>query len=230
MKKSTLICLISAITIVSAQAQVRVGLNFDTYKPVGGFGENLDNSPAGISLTGLYTLRNERFTIGTDIGAAMYASRSYDYELKGEDSNSQIIEIKEEDCFLHMDALVRYTFYQDNLIQAFAEAKTGFYTFFSDRWTDDKYPGFKDKTEFHGTSIITGIGGGISLNLTNLFNKGTSSTNPIFLDFSTSYNSGTRASYRHITNEDRALNNLNEGNYSSVINSINTRVGFSIQL
>lgn len=229
MKKFALISIMVLLSVI-AVAQIRIGLNFDYYKPISGFANNVDSSPAGLSLSGLFPLRNKRFTVGADVGVAMYSFRSYDFELINEGTTSEVVEVYEEDCFWHLDGLVRYTLYQDHLIQAFAEAKIGFYTFFSNRWTEDNHPNFRDKTEFHGTSVNAGIGGGVSLNLTNLLSNNPTSNHPIFLDFSSSYNSGSRASYRHMNDEDKTVSNLNDGKYHSFINNMNAKLGVSIQL
>lgn len=106
-------------------AQFRLGFNVDIYKPQSQFAENVSNSPVGFSISGIKRLPESRFSVGGDIGVAMYSNRTYDYELVEEGAEGEFIEIDEEDCFLHADAIARYSLYQTNVVEAYAEMKMG---------------------------------------------------------------------------------------------------------
>lgn len=208
--------------------QFRLGLNFDYYKPQQSFAENID-TPLGISFTGIYRFPESRFSIGGDLGVSMYANRNYDYDLSEEGAPGEVITIDEEDCFLHFNAIGRYSLYESSIIQTYAELRTGIYTFFSTRVAEKEHRLYDDQTEFHGTSFNTGLGGGVSVNLSNLFSN-KEITNPIFLDFNSSYNTGTRASYRNMGNEAQVVTGLNSGKYKSLVNHINLKFGVSMRL
>ncbi|MEQ9425246.1 MAG: hypothetical protein RJQ09_12555 [Cyclobacteriaceae bacterium] len=227
--------LISLVIVVSVStttfAQFKLGLNADIYKPQNQFGKNVSNAPVGMSIFGLYTPQNSRFSFGSDLGVAMYANRTYDYELAQEGAPGSFIEVDEEDCFLHLDLLARYNVYQSPLITLFGEVKAGMYTFFSSRIASEPTLLYQDDFEFHGTSFNTGVGGGFSLNLSQVFDgKDLERPHPISLEFTSSYNSGTTASYRNMGNESGAIAGLETGNYRSIINNLNFRIGVAVQL
>lgn len=209
--------------------QMRLGLDFDMYKPQNRFADNVAEMPLGIAINGIYRIPESRFSVGGDIGVAMYANKTYDYDLAEEGSPGEITRIDEEDCFLHVNAIGRYQLYETELVATYAQFQTGIYTFFSSRVSKDDHRLYDDDTEFHGTSFVTGLGGGVSLNLTHLFG-GEGNLNPVFLDFNSSYNTGTRASYRNMGNEDQTVSGLDSGKYRSMVNNINFKVGVSIQL
>ena len=212
---------------LNGAGQYRVGMGLDYYRPQQRFGKNVQNSPIGISFNGLYQFPKSKFSLGADMGVAMYANQTYDYDLREEGAPGETVRVDEEDCFLHVNAIARYNIYEDRLVQTYAELRSGVYTFFSSRVAEGDHRLYDDQTEFHGTSFNTGLGGGVSLNLTHLF--GGTSTNPIFLDFNSTYNSGTRATYRNMGNEDQAVG-LDSGKYRSLVNHISFKLGFSIQL
>ena len=210
--------IVIAFTIIS-HAQSMWGMNMKIYQTKGDFNENVEAVPFGISLSYLHRIKESKFSVGAELGIAMYAYNEYNYELP---SGGNLI-IDEEDCFWTLHADVRYYAYEVPAFKAYAQGRLGMTTFFSSVTSEVSSPEFQDTFEFHGTAFNMGIGAGALINFKALFNKDRK-VGVANLDLGVSVHSGSSAIYRYMP-EGTSTTSLDEGTYQSVTNYIDYRIG-----
>ena len=197
------------------------GVNFNIFNTLNDFNKNVDAAPMGVSFSGLYQIKDSQWRVGGELGVAMYAGETYmqDAVING---TRHELEVFEEDCFFTYQGVVRYTFFDEALINPYAEAKIGGTSFFStimvsgdqqDEFADD-YP---TETDFHGTAFHTSLGAGLMITLGKNSDFG--------IDLSASYMPGSRAQYRNMAASDAFQSNLDEGTFESRTNQLNYRIG-----
>lgn len=223
---STLFVIAAVCTLASAQRTKVITLNMNSYQAVENFRENITKNPFGLSLSFLWQSNNERFQYGLEYGIAMYSAKEYSYELIEEGRPGQFVDIYEEDCFMKYHAVARYLPYRTPTISTYLEARAGFSSFFSSRTAMEETNLYDDQFEFHGTSFNTAFGGGLMVNMGELFNAGWNT--PIYLDLGATFNTGSRADYRNMTGGEVAQG-LRHGTYNSTTNSTNYKVGLAFQ-
>ncbi len=204
--------------VASAQAQSMFGLNLKIYQTKGDFNRNVQAVPVGMSFNYLYHIKESKFSIGAELGVAMYANNQYDYE-----TSSGTIRVDEEDCFWTLHADTRYYFYQIPAMKAYAQVRIGMTTFFSSRTPVELTNEFQESFEFHGTAFNVGAGGGVLINFGGLFDKEKQQGN-VNLDLGASLHSGSKAGYRYMKEGSQSVT-LDDGTYKSVTNYIDYRIG-----
>ncbi len=225
-----LLTLFFAISLsTTALAQDAVGVYASVFKPLADYDRNLDKNPVGLTFNGLKQMKNERLRLGGELGVAMYANRQYSYELVDEGYPGEFVDVDEEDCFLTVHGVARYTLLDNGILTTYAEAKAGISSFFSSRIALEQYSHFRDQTRFHGTAVNTSVGAGINIDVKRLF-TGSDSFNPIMLDFTTTVNSGSRARYRNMNADDLLVTSVSHGNYRSLTNNIQYKIGILVEL
>lgn len=198
------------------RAQNMMGINAKIYQTKGDFNKNVAAVPAGISFNYLHGFK-DKFSIGGELGIAMYANNQYDYET----SSGSTIRIDEEDCFWTLHADFRYYFYHSPALKAYGQARMGMTTFFSSRMPLETTSEFKESFEFHGTAFNVGVGGGMLLNFKQIFKKEPGTIN---LDLGVALHSGSSTDYRYMP-EGSLSDTLDDGVYKSVTNYIDYRIG-----
>ena len=219
LKKLIYFLLISFGTISTGYAQGVFGFNVKVYQTKGDFNKNVQAVPVGISLNYLYHIPDSKFTVGGELGVAMYANNQYDYALP----SGGTTRIDEEDCFWNFHVDGRYYFYQVPAMKAYAQGRIGMTTFFSSRIALDPTAEFEDSFEFHGTAFNVGLGGGVLINFGAMFSKDKTQGN-VNLDLGASVHSGTKTDYRYMAEGSQSVS-LNAGTYQSVTNYIVYRIG-----
>lgn len=215
MKKFILVLAV-ALGSLQASAQGMFGFNVKVYQTKGDFNQNVEAVPVGFSFNYLHMIKN-KFSIGGELGIAMYANNEYDFE-----TSKGPITIYEEDCFWTLHGDFRYYFHQTPTLRTYAQARLGITTFFSEKSALEETSEYKDSFEFHGTAFNTGIGGGALINVKHLFKKETGSLN---LDLGVTLHSGSSTKYRYMDEGSLSIS-LNDGTYKSVTNYIDYRIGF----
>ena len=212
-----LFSLVFVVITVGANAQGMLGINAKIYQTKGDFNKNVEAVPAGISFNYLQGLKNNKFSLGGELGIAMYANNQYDFET----ASGKTITIDEEDCFWTLHADFRYYFYRIPALKAYGQTRVGMTTFFSSRTPMESTNEFKESFEFHGTAFNMGIGGGMLLNFRQIFKK---EAGVINLDLGAAVHSGSTANYRYMP-EGTLSDTLDDGVYKSVTNYIDYRIG-----
>ena len=203
----------------TAQAQSMYGINLKIYETKGDFNKNVQAVPVGLSFNYLYHIKESKFSIGAELGVAMYANNQYDYDLP----SGGTVRVDEEDCFWTLHADARYYFYQIPALKAYAVGRVGMTTFFSSRTPVEVTSEFTESFEFHGTAFNVGVGGGVLINFGGLFNKEKQQSNAN-LDLGASLHSGSKTGYRYMPEGSQSAT-LDDGSYQSVTNYIDYRIG-----
>ncbi len=219
MKKLICFLLLCLGHLSTGHAQGMYGFNVKVYQTKGDFNKNVQAVPVGISFNYLHHIKDSKFTLGGELGVAMYANNQYDYELPS--GGTALID--EEDCFWNFHVDARYYFYQVPAMKAYAQGRVGMTTFFSSRIALDPTPEFEDTFEFHGTAFNVGLGGGVLINFGGLFNKDKVQGN-VNLDLGATLHSGSKTDYRYMAEGSQSLS-LDDGTYKSVTNYIDYRIG-----
>lgn len=214
--KTPLLISAAMLTIVSAIGQSLWGLNVKIYQTKGDFNKNVQAVPVGLSFNYLHSL-SDRFSIGGELGVAMYANNQYDYQ-----TSTGPIKVEEEDCFWTIHSDFRYYFYRTPSLKTYVQGRLGLTTFFSSRIPVKETPEFNESFDFHGTAFNTGIGGGLLLNFKSLFKK---EPGRLHLDLGASLHTGSSATYRYMKEGSQSVA-LTDGRYHSVTNYIDYRIGF----
>jgi hypothetical protein len=210
MKKTAflLLLLLGFSGISSKVLSQSFGFGVDVYRPGKDLAKELDHTPGGVSFQLLMPLMfNGKLSAGADLGVAMYTGEYYDYEYEP----GQTVEIFEEDCFYKVHLLLRYKLWNDKLLMPFVEARTGFTTFFSDRYPQEEV-GYEGGHSTHGTAFNTGVGGGLMLNFIRLISR--NAPEMMYFITSVSFINGNQADYRDMSKVELA-SSLEEGVYRS---------------
>ena len=207
-----------AVTI-SARSQSMWGINTKIYQTKGDFNKNVDTAPVGLSFNWLYRIKESKFSIGAELGVAMYANNRYKYDLP----SGGTVFIDEEDCFWTIHADLRYYIYEVHALKAYAQGRLGMTTFFSSRMTTEFTPEYEDTFEFHGTAFNVGLGGGVLINFKGVFGK-EKKQGTVNLDMGVSLHTGSATEYRFMA-ENSQSTTLNNGTFQSVTNYVDYRVG-----
>lgn len=203
------------LVITSATAQNMWGVNVKIHETKGDFNKNVSAVPVGISFNYLHGFK-DKFSIGGELGIAMYANNQYDFETPG-----GTIKVDEEDCFWTIHSDFRYYFYRTPAVKAYAQARVGLTTFFSSITPTKETSEFRETFNFHGTAFNTGVGGGILLNFGSVFKK---EPGPVNLDLGVALHSGSSTDYRYMREGSQSVT-LEDGVYRSVTNYMDYRIG-----
>ncbi len=200
-------------------AQVSFGFGFNYTQALKEYQENLHKNPKGLSVNMLYKhhkLPNFRF--GLEGGVSMYANDSYTMSWEDESGETHFSEIDEEDCFFSYNANIKYFLVGDQKrVNPYLDARLGAVSFFSTRLSEDAPEAlFDDKTHFHGTALMYGVGGGIVARIWQA----------ISLDINVVANRGSHTDYRSIAADDANIKrDLDYGRKESYTPNINYKVG-----
>jgi len=215
----SLLLLLTSYSLLSQSWDL--GINAKIYDPQGEFNTNVEGIAGGIGIRGLRNNASGRWSVGGELGIAMYSSDTYDLQ-----TDNGTFEIYEEDCFWTAHGVVQYTIYRTDLIRTYAEGRIGATTFFSSRLAENEDAPFEDEFKFHGTAFNSGLGAGVTINFGQLFGK---ERNILNLDLGAKLHSGSTSSYREMDNIDRA-SSLEEGQYRSLTHYMGYHFGLLINL
>jgi|GEM_PF-1296494 hypothetical protein len=223
MKILTSLIVAFSFCVTGVIAQSIGGVNFNIFNTLDDFNKNVEAAPMGVSFAGLYQIKDSQWRVGGELGVAMYAGESYTDEVIINGGRYDL-EVFEEDCFFTYQGVVRYTFFDEAIINPYAEAKIGGTSFFStimvsgdEQQNSEIAEGYPDKTEFYGTAFHTSFGAGLMITF--------GSNSDFGIDLSASYMPGSRASYRNMAASDAFLSDLDEGTFESTTNQLNYRIG-----
>ena len=102
MKKTILLVLGILLTSFAGFGQRNyLGLNIKVYDPLSNMGENIGALPVGLSFSYLHAFERNKFSVGAELGVAMYSSNDYDLNYQGLN-----ISVNEEDCFWTLHGVV----------------------------------------------------------------------------------------------------------------------------
>lgn len=222
MKRLSLVLCTSLLTLCSI-AQGGFGFGTSVMNTMGEFDKYVPNTPVGLYM-GLIVPVTEsgNILVGVDLGVSMYAGDSYTQEVLV-DNETYHVEVYEEDCFFHYTALIRYQPLSDVYVNPYVEMRAGATSFFSTIMTDEEFTDyFDDQSKFHGTSVQTGLGGGIVINLEKIFNH----EGLFAVDLGATYLMGSRTDYRNMSlDADQPMKSLNDAKYESTTDNLNFRIG-----
>jgi hypothetical protein len=158
MKRILFILAFSLLTIgINAQdGSESFGVNIKVYSPKADFNNNMNKTPAGISINYLRSYQSSRISWEAEFGTAMYSSDEYTIEYAG-----QNLKIYEEDCFFTLHGFVRYNFYEKKGLKVYTEGRIGVTTFFSSTDAVIEDSGFEGEFDIHGSAFNLGIGAGL---------------------------------------------------------------------
>ena len=95
-------------------------------------------------------------------------------------------------------------------------------------WQKQKTLTLRIRPKTHGTALNTGLGGGLTVDLSSIFKWNTG--RPIMFDASVTRIFGGNSSYRHIKRNDEAPLDLNQGMYNSATEHLDIRFGVTFGL
>lgn len=195
----------------TANAQFSGGLGYLHVQPLDDFKENVSKSSKGVYMQGLQRVSNSNLHVGGLFGITMYAKEVYDVEFDGYN-----IKVEEEDCFLQYQFMARY-YAWDKMVTPYVEGRVGGMSFFSTEYAveEEVAETYEGSGQFHGTSLITSIGGGFVVKIPRT---------PISIDFNVNGNKGTHTEYRDIEGVSYRRN-LDDGIKASRTNSVSYQVG-----
>lgn len=224
MRRLLLISISLSLFTATFQAQ-NLGLNYSGFNAQGEFNTNIDRNPVGFSITYVHDLSEDEgpWSVGGEIGAAMYANHEY----TAADDNGRLVDIYEEDCFWNIHGLVQYQLINKPEYILYAEGRTGMTTFFSEKHSNDEVADIGDSFRVHGTAFNLGVGGGLRINLSGIFNGDAEFYRAIWLDMAFSTNNGTRTGYRHAT---EGTLNLSDASYRSLTDYTHLRIGLNYRI
>jgi len=218
MYKLFLLLSLSILFALPSSAQSYLGVEFNYMQPLQEYGNNLEVHPKGIGLSYMYKPKVfKKFYVGAQLGVSMYATDSYEELVQNKEDEYVNIDIEEEDCFLFYGFIGRYFIVEDRLINPYLEARLGGLSFFSTKMTDDEHDDYySNSTDFYGTTIQLGLGGGFSVHVKD----------NLWIDLNVIYNRGGRADYRNIGSSDVAYRtNPSLGKFESYTDNINYSLG-----
>lgn len=233
MKFSALLflCILILFPVLSI-AQSVGGINFVYNDALKEYKHNIKQSPLGISFIGLYAIPESKFSVGAELGVSMFANEEYTKDLTEEGYAGAMVNVYEEDCYVSYHAVTRYTLTNTGTLYPYLEGKLGGISFFNDKVYEKPYgpnapKKFKDKTAFLGTSFQYGIGGGMLLQLNQIF---PSVTEQILFDFSFAIFNGSTANYRSVNYTEEIVRSSNDVEYTSKTNNIAYKFGVLFKL
>jgi len=214
-------CLLVTTGSVLAQKNM-IGTNLKVYDPLSGFSKNIGVIPVGISVNYLRTFENNKFSVGGEMGVAMYSSNDYTMAYEGQD-----IYVNEEDCFWTIHATVRYDVIRTDNFITYAEARVGMTTFFSNIYAYDTNTSYPGEFSFHGTAFNSGLGGGIMIKPSYIFSQ-PEKPGRVWLNLGAMLNSGSNTDYRYMS-EGGTSASLSDGQYESLTNYVGYKFGVIFQ-
>ncbi len=215
MKYFRLTILLLFISSIGIAQQNSFGVNIKAYTPISKFKKNIDESvPFGLSVNYLMSKENSRYSLGGEIGVAMYSTNDYLLDHQGRD-----IEVNEEDCFWTVHGVVRYDLVRTDNLVVYAEARAGLTTFFSSTVPLESDTGYSGEFEFHGTAFNTGFGSGIQRRIGS----------NIWINVGANLHSGSKVDYRYMPESDQSVS-LEDGQYQSLSHYMGYRLGVSFDL
>jgi hypothetical protein len=215
-----------------AFSQSMGGLNFNYNQALKDYKHNISSSPMGVSLIGLYTIPESKFSVGVEFGVSMFANEEYTKDLTEEGYAGAMVEVYEEDCYISYHAVARYTLSNNSAPSPYLEGKLGGISFFNDK-VYEKPTGpnapkkIKDKTEFLGTSFQYGMGAGVLLPLDHIIS---SLPEEVMLDFGFTLFNGTETNYRSVNYTEDVVRSNNDLEYTSRTNNVAYKFGVVFML
>lgn len=232
MKNYLLLSALLVCVFFSAQSQnsrFSTGISVMIDDALQSYGTNLKTNPVGLLLTGIYHLPNSRFSIGSDLGVAMYTNESYMEDLSDKGYDGAHANVNEEDCYLAYSVFARYNLKNIGPVTPYGQVSLGGSSFFSSKeYTDISGNGTPDaidpEFDFHGTSFKTGVGGGFLLNFGQM--KKEPRTSRVSLDLGVTVNNGSSATYRNIVRARTGSPSPSDAHfYNSKTNNIVYKIG-----
>jgi len=200
-----------------------IGMNASMFYAHGAFNQNIDHDPVGLSFTYLHYIGETPWSVGAELGVAMYSNK----EFKTLDNSNNEILIYEEDCFYNLHLQAQYLFVDEDLLEVFVEGRIGVTTFFSEQHAQDEDADFEPSYETHGTAFNLGIGGGLRLNLSGIFKGNPELSDRLWLDVAYTTHSGSKTHYRNAREENHVLS---EASFRSLTNYDHLRIGVSVKI
>ncbi len=198
-----LLLLFLTLDITWAGAQFTVGTYLGTTLGTEQFGQNL-NGACGMSLQAMYRFRNSPFSIGLDFGGSWYDHREYETTLEDMGTEGARAIAEENFGFLSFGLLTRLDLNRPSVLNPYLEGRLGGMSFFRSTYYDELQalnPTEELEEEYHcpsdreglGTALQTGLGGGLSLDLSRL--KKNWNWFPVHLDLNVVYHLGSVTEY-----------------------------------
>lgn len=230
MKKYAFISFMLLISLSShAQfSRFSTGLHIMVDDALQSYGTNLETNPVGLLFTGLYHIPNSRFSLGSDVGVAMYRGDSYTLDLSDEGYANSYATVDEEDCYMAYSVFLRYDLLKFGPLTPYAQISLGGASFFSTKEYSDLSgsnapESIESELEIHGTSLKTGIGAGIMLNFGQLRKE--KRVSRISMDLGATINHGSTASYRSLIHAKSGTSTSQDNFFESNTHNVVYRMG-----
>jgi len=236
------ICVLLLIITIPAWAQLDLSLNGLVVSPQGQFEENLDRAGYGFSFSGAYNFEQTPFSLGLDLGYALYGSETRSEVLLW----PVYVDVTTDNniFFMHLTGSVHENFGD---FQPYVEGLVGFQVLWTDTEIedpeeyDDEDDDIASNTHLSDWTTSFGLGGGLKIKLTEFESYSglvdddegnTGSLNSIlYLDFKVRYIFGGEAEYLREGDIEQGPNNeiiLNKSH--SQTDYMTFHIGLSIYL
>ena len=228
----TLFTALALFAAAGAYGQVSLGLNYVHNTALKSFKENVNRNPVGFGIAALVPINNSRFSVGGELGIAMYANETYIQELSDQGFEGALSEVYEENCFVSYSVFGRLNLIDHAFITPYLEGRMGAISFFTDKIFDEPYSNdpnayvpdhVEPETQFHGTSFQLGGGWGLQFDL----QKFSKYDFPLSIDFGMNYLLGSSTQYRNVSREPENITTDSEHYYKSTTNNVTYRIGFA---
>ena len=174
---------------LSLFAQKSLNFHYLHTIPVGEFKDNLMHRPSGIAFEYMFSpIKDKKLQIGASFSVSMYQNEDHTGEIALSSTEKAYVETNEDDCFYTYQGIARYYITdQSKFFRPYVQGQIGGATFFSSlTLTDDPEDAFVGETRTHGSTLLTGLGGGFAFKVYDTF----------FIDTSLTYNTSGQTNYR----------------------------------
>ncbi len=199
----------------SANAQLRVGLNFDYVHALGTFQENIEGNPYGGGFSVSKYLNESNFIFGVDVNSYSYSNNKFEVDLTSRGFENYIGEQREIDLYQTIQLFLRYQFTDSEQYMPYVEGRFGPAAFASlNIIKEDDIDYHNYNLDINGFGVAGGIGTGIMLKPKNF---------PITFDFGIT--AGTTSNVRY-KGEMTGNENPRPGVFKSNATTVLMRAGF----
>lgn len=192
--------------------------------PLGEFEDNLMHRPSGIAFEYMISpLKNQKFQFGAAFSVSMYQNEDHSGDVSIDEYQKAYVETNEDDCFYTYQGIARYYITDpQKFIRPYVQGQIGGATFFSSlTLTEDSEEAFSADNRTHGSTLLTGLGGGMAIRLLDV----------LYLDASLTYNSSGQTTYRSSPESNPAAQyrlDLSSHQNTSKVNHLALKVGMNI--
>lgn len=209
---------------LSLWAQKSMNFQYLHTIPIGEFQDNLMHRPSGIAFEYMMSpLKDKKLQIGASVSVSMYQNEDHTGEIAISSTENAYVETNEDDCFYTYQGVARYYFTEEQkFIRPYVQGLVGGATFFSSlSFTENPENAFDAETRTHGSTLLTGVGGGLAFRIFD----------GAYMDASLTYNASGQTTYRASPESDSSIQyrvDLGSHQNTSRVNHLALKIGLNM--